>query len=52
MVLEILDDNGVIYSGYGDEEMWCFWNKIVAGEDHLDDRKGDIKIVEVLGVDK
>ena len=47
--LEIVDDNGVIESGPEDEVLEA-WNRLLSGKYGTVPFKGDVKLVEVLGV--
>lgn len=42
---EIVDDNGVIYSG-SEDEMMMYWQQMNS-EDNYDEWEGDLKLIEV-----
>lgn len=45
---EIIDNNGVVYSGQEDE-MWEVWNRIEAGEEDIE-WDGDLQLVQIHAI--
>ncbi len=52
---EIIDDNGVIYSGYTEDETRDIFQSIIEGDEEWileDELHGDVKLIEVHAVHK